>query len=712
MSKPPPFPLYPNKYDSDETLFLVYNTSESVLVYDNPAWADEIEIRPSLTEEVWADNGFANIGGELFYYNNVEKKIVNGNQRVFKLKECVRNLGGEQTKFNHSGEKVRGFVIAEHHNQIADAIIKIQNFIGINFSENKETLDWRIRNLQETPVVFDDYNCPEIELTFNIIENNPSTGVLAQYSVSVEGTITSFRLDFGDGEYTTTDFFGTHRYSLNSPVDPVLTVYNDKCLLTITPTERSTPLEPVSPDQEIPLEIPIPPPPDIPPILVTPFSPLTNKYNPPPIVFPCLDTNIIPSIPSIPTIIIPSTINISPINIPSQINISPINIPSSINITPINIPSQINISPININVPSLIDISPINIPSVIKIEPSQIQVSPIVIDLQGAIASEIQISPISVDSNIPSTITISPVNIPSSIRVYGINIPASINVSGTQIPSTISIEGNIPDTISVSGIPGAIGVFGIPGSIGVTGIPQTISVSGIPQAINVNYGPTPQIYVNWGPIPTLECTVYVQCPSSTSSQRVNTMSDSYCEQPEAGVINGKIEVESLGIPSSINIVAPEFSPIKINAEEVPKSIELIPKNIPQEIRLVSDIPKEIKINSNVPSVIKLDSSSLPESIKVIDNIPEFINLKIPDNFPSEIKLNTSSLPNEIKVVGIPPVIELSGSIPSTIQLVMPEKPEIEMVYKGPPIDVKIELDISKITGEDGKVNCVSIVPCK
>jgi hypothetical protein len=178
------------------------------------------------------------------------------------------------------------------------------------------------------------------------------------------------------------------------------------------------------------------------------------------------------------------------------------------------------------------------------------------------------------------------------------------------------------------------------------------------------------------------------------------------------MLNGRIELDSLGIPSTISIVAPEFSPIKISAEELPKFIPLIPQGIPQEIKLVSELPKEIKINSDLPSFIKLDCSGLPDKIKVVDDIPEFINLKIPDNFPSEIKLNTSSLPDEIRVVGIPPIIEISGSIPSTIQLVMPEKPEIEMVYKGAPIDVKVQLDISKVTGEDGKVNCVSIVPCK
>ena len=66
--------------------------------------------------------------------------------------------------------------------------------------------------------------------------------------------------------------------------------------------------------------------------------------------------------------------------------------------------------------------------------------------------------------------------------------------------------------------------------------------------------------------------------------------------------------------------------------------------------------------------------------------------------------------HEIQVVGIPPSIELIG--PSEIKLVMPDKPEIELVYKGAPIDVKINLDISRLTGEDGNAQCVTIVPCK
>ena len=64
----PPQIAYPLALDSDRTLFLVHNTAEARLAVDNAAWAEEIEIVPVEDDEddQWAENGFANIGGELF----------------------------------------------------------------------------------------------------------------------------------------------------------------------------------------------------------------------------------------------------------------------------------------------------------------------------------------------------------------------------------------------------------------------------------------------------------------------------------------------------------------------------------------------------------------------------------------------------------------------------------------------------------------------
>jgi PKD repeat protein len=649
LTRPPPNPLYPDKYDSDDTLFLVFNTSEAILAKDNAPWSDEIEIRPSEGDELWSNNGFANIDGELFYYNNVEKKLVNGEQRVFRFKECVRNLGGEETKYNHSGVKVRGFVIAEHHNQIVDAVINIQEFIGNNFSTDKDTLDWRIRNLQSVPAIFDDYGCPDVNFTFNILESSLTTGIISQYLVEINGSFTTFRLDFGDGNYTTNVLQGTHTYAPNSTPDPVLTIFNDNCSVTFTPTNRTASIEPVVAEVITPLEIPIPPPPDIPPILITPFSTPPNKYNLPPIVFPCLDVGNIASVPS------SINIGISPINIPSKITISPINIPP-ISITPINIPS--------------------------------IGISPIKIDISGSLTSYIGLSPIYVDGGF---------SLPSKITV--------MNPTGFSVPETISVIGMPPS------IPALIRV------IGMEDIPPVISFT------------TPTMVIDWGGNtlgprggwlpPVLSAIVTVQCPTGGASfiQGLNNYESYESLNNRNASMNATIEVDSLGIPSVINIVPPNIPPLTVDASNIPSSIKIDKVDLPDQIKIVAPdirIPSEIRITSDteIPKSIFLDATSVPTIIQIKSDIPEFIGLNIPDNFPREIKIDASGIPSQIQVVGIPPVIEINGNIPSTIQLLMPEKPEIEMVYKGSPIDVKIQLDISKITGDDQKLNCVAIVPCK
>src|SRR4051812_8410013 len=95
----PPVPVYPRKLDDDHTLFLVHDTTESRLCADNSAWAAEVVILavPAARDEIWPDNGFATIEGEMFYYDAVER---DADGRVSKLKECARNLGGAATKFN------------------------------------------------------------------------------------------------------------------------------------------------------------------------------------------------------------------------------------------------------------------------------------------------------------------------------------------------------------------------------------------------------------------------------------------------------------------------------------------------------------------------------------------------------------------------------------------------------------------------------------
>jgi hypothetical protein len=766
MSKPPPIPLYPKRYDNDETLFLVYNTSESILSEDCPAWSEEISVRPLFDHEVWADSGYASIDGELFYYNSVERSYMNLNQPdsdsgptpdlskdgylVTKFKGCVRNLGGSQTRFNKRGTKVRGFVVAEHHNQLVDAIINTERFIGTNFSEDQDTLDWKIRNLSETPIIFDDHSCPEVSFIFNIISQDNATGIVAEYNIVIENSSldTNFVLDFGDGVTNNFLLEGTHTYSVNSNIDPVLTVANSFCSIVVTPTIRESSLQPTRQETgEGSIEIPLPPPPVIPPITITPFVQLDNRYNIPPIVFPCLDASPIGdiSIPSIieivPPLNIPTLISISPVTIPTRITISPsaVSIPTFITITPIDIPSKIELPSViqilqpNPSIPTFISISPIDIPSRIEILAPDLTGIPTYIDIPTRIeilTPDLTGIPTYID--IPTRINIDPVNIPTYVKIDQpfslptyikvdspiIDIPSRIDIPSIVIPSFI--DSNIPSTITIDPIQWNVPSIGpVDVNINLFGsITSVISLIGpspaIPSIIKIEGEITSVITVDWeanGGPPQLSCIVTVECGSSPSSSRSNLSQASLYNQDYV-----EVDVASLGIPSVIKVESPVFPDLKINTDNIPTSIKVDKIEGISEIKITQDfkVPSEIKIVSEsfIPTSIVVESK-IPEVIQLKNyDIPEFIPVKVQEDFPKEILLNASSVPKEIQVVGVPSVIQLQGYIPSAIQLVMPENPEIELVYKGSPIDVKVELDLTKLNGDGNKTNCVSIVPCQ
>lgn len=286
----PPTPRFPLALDNDYTLFLVFNTTETRLCEDNEPWAEEINIAPVGADEldIWADNGFGNINGELFYYDSVER---NDNGKVITLKGCARQLQGT-TQYNRKGVWVRSHVIAEHHNQLVDAILKTENFIGANFDTRHQTLDWRIRNLQGLPLITDDFSCPDLNFDFEIVQSDNVTGILARYSVTSQqaGAITSFRLDFGDGEFTTTALSGTHVYALNARIDPVITVSNSRCQIVQTPNTRDNPIAPNTTTPPT-FTIPIPPDPVVPDFTVVPITPSLVDIINAPLVLPCATLN-------------------------------------------------------------------------------------------------------------------------------------------------------------------------------------------------------------------------------------------------------------------------------------------------------------------------------------------------------------------------------------------------------------------------------------
>jgi len=208
-------------------------------------------------------------------------------------------------------------------------------------------LDWRIRNLAGLNVIDDDFDCPDVGFTFIILDEDPTSGITTSFDVVVSGRFNNYRLDFGDGTFTTTQFTGTHVYALNAAVDPVITIGNDKCQIVQTAIIRTNPQEPAS-VVNVPFEIPIPQCPEFPDFLFIPCEVPPTEINLPPLITTC-DIGVTEGTPSItiPSIIdtnIPSTITITGVQNPSEISISGASVPSIVTIDP-PVPPTIIIDP-------------------------------------------------------------------------------------------------------------------------------------------------------------------------------------------------------------------------------------------------------------------------------------------------------------------------------------------------------------------------------
>ena len=654
----PPKSVYPLAYDTDYTLLEVYNTSESKLAANNQAWAEEIPIvpAPDLSPEMWADNGFANISGELLYYDSVDR---DNNGQVSKLKRCARNLDGSHTKFNAADSFVRGFVVAEHHNLLADAIIAIEN-VSYDLEDGLDTLD--------LPVCIDDCGCPDV--TFSVITSSlsdPCSGVVLTYSVNiVSGDYQSVTIDFGDGT-TSTVLQGVHTYPPGQVVDPVVTVLNDTCVIIQTPTSKTTE-KLTEPIPITPPTIPIPEIPAFPPFNNQPIQVPSTTFSLPPIVMPCLQNQ--PICITIPSFSFPPWF----MNFPSFFaGISNFNF--NISVETVVIVSIITVISTTINVSVVA-----NIPSIIKV---------IVPDIPPISFAPIPVFP-------PINVNFNPidVNLNANINVVAQvveNIPRVIKIA----PTTITVEGMIalPPTITVT-------------FKGAPSIPDVIS-----------FGPAPSLQVHWDTPPALSCncTLNVACPTTTATTGYMGMTyDEYFEDSFETSAQVVPQASELGIPSQITILPPDLPDIQV-VHDLPRTIELKVPLIP-DIRIIGperELPKEIRIVAdNIPTSIPLTlDAKIPEVIHLdASTVPNVIWLQPVSNFPTTIFVDGSNIPAKIQVVGMPDSIELKHNLPEFIDLRVPENLEIPLVYKGGP--VPLTFTPANMTGSDEDAPCFMMVPCR
>lgn len=594
----PPIPTYPKAIDNDYTLYLVYNTTETRLKSDNSPWSQEIEIIPVKDDkfEIWSNNGFANLNGEILYYDSTE---LNSSGKVVKLKNCARQLGGDNTQFNKKGTWIRSYVIAEHHNQLVTGIIKTQNFIGRNFDERKSTLDWRIRNLQELEIIFDDFDCPDINFTWNIIENHPVNGILAEYLIEITppGNISNFRLDFGDGNFTINELSGQHRYPVNARVDPIIRISNDKCQIIQTPIERENPAEPTSESQAV-FEFPIPEIPEFPEFTFVPCEVPEPDINLPPLVTPCISLE--GQIGPLPSVIVGPNINlVSNVTITSN---NPIQIlHSTINVTGNTIPSIIIVD--TPPIPATIIIDP-PIPPTIVIVPPQ---SNITVDLDIT-----EMPRLEVDWGSPPEMEV------AMTFARSVKTPQRFSADESLVAS---FGEEFADLFDVN---------------------QTIQVEyetvGIPSEIKVILPDDPYFKVDFSDLKNQKIKIDASDLDIPKSIKIHGPDSPIPNSIVFDVSNLTSAIESLN----------SISPIKIDSSDVPKNIFLtMEKEIPNTIvvEMPKPIPERIVVESNIPNKIVLE---IPEGIPLLLPSNFELPVKFPDKMP-EIELVWKGQPFELKV---------------------------------------------------------------
>lgn len=684
----PPYPVYPIGIDSDYTLFLVYNTTESVLAANNNAWSEEILIQPvgAGKAEIWPSNGFATIEGELLYYDAVS---TDSNGKVYKLRRCCRNIGGRHTQYNAAGTWIRGFVIAEHHNQLVNGIINTQTFIGENFSADETTLDWRIRHLQAQSPVFSDQACPDVEFDFSVINQSPSTGTLVSYSVVITGGQGSALVQFGDGS-SSTQVQGTHQYAPNANIDPVVIVTSGQCTVVQTPIQRDQTQEPTVPARTPPFTVSIPTNPQIPNITLTTQPIPSTDLVLPPIVFPCLDLNpLTAALSAFVSVVIPI------IDLPSAIIFS--SLPSVITFVPsLTFPSIISF----VNIPSFGPIGfgpaptfgPIGFGAAPPLGPVLFGPAPALGPIAFGPAPTVQFGPVP---------TIGPV-------LFG-PAPAVGPVLFGPAPAVGPI---------------LFGPAPLVGPIDFGPAPFFAPIEfGTPPAFStINFGTPPVISVQWGTPPAISCACGVTCPSAASA--AFGMAGGFAFNPatagemapDPGFDTVELQYDMVGFPSEIKVVVPDIPPISVT-HNIPEFVSLVVPEmrdisiigpqvpIPNEIRIVPpDMDTVLNVISfNIPSTIRLDATGIPAAISVV----------FPEKIPM-ISFDITTIPESIKVVGIPDIIRLEHHLPSVIDLGVPEGLKVPLVFDGPPLsaELKINWGLDKFL-KDGEqeLPCFAILPC-
>lgn len=205
--------LFPEAIDTKNSLYTAKNNAETKLKYSLNYNSKYILVEST---DGFPEQGILRIGGdigkvtpsELVYYDSKSKGI---------FKNLIRGFSGSRQSTWNTGASVSSGVMAEHHNSIKDAILKIETKLGTKNFPDAESLNGILKELEVkfiTPkAIFRGYPIKG-KSSLKVHFQNFSTGPLIRYL-----------WDFGDGT-TSIEKNPTHVYQNEGNYTVKLNVIN------------------------------------------------------------------------------------------------------------------------------------------------------------------------------------------------------------------------------------------------------------------------------------------------------------------------------------------------------------------------------------------------------------------------------------------------------------------------------------------------------
>lgn len=227
------FSKFPEELDNDKTLFKVYNNSESILeeIIDDMTTNIKIKPREWNENEIWSDeSGIININGELIYYGDViyENNINNNDKRIIGFTNIIRGVDGTKIENHEINESVRGYVLAQHHNILASAIMGIEKLIGINNSDDINSLDYQINTIINSNLEEDDFGAPTAYFWGNELDDG---GI--KFNINIQGAYEKFQFEAKDGLIFTNELNPVIAKEDNNNLNPKLKIFSSNSIFEI-----------------------------------------------------------------------------------------------------------------------------------------------------------------------------------------------------------------------------------------------------------------------------------------------------------------------------------------------------------------------------------------------------------------------------------------------------------------------------------------------